>query len=248
MVANISAVLTNDCLSLKRKGSITLIGQSAVAERLRRIVQMATLTDAPVMLVTNSAVAGLDIAAAIHSRSNRALQDFWSIDCSSAQAEPHCLRALACTEDGTIFIDNIMRLPRSLHPFLLRLTQTGNHRIICATTKPGAYMTQECHLPPALSSALSVLALTVPELAERREDVTLLFEAFVHRMPKARRFTVSAAAATILSNHSWAGGFDELVHIVEVMGGQFARHHVSAAQMKAFLAKRGLSACPVSIQ
>jgi len=248
VIAKISADMMPDRSSLNRRGSVLLMGQSAAAEKMRRMVRMTTLTDAPVMIVTGSAVAGLDIAGAIHSRSNRAMQNFRLIDCTRTQAEPNHFSALASADDGTIFIDNLARLPRSLHPFLLRLTQTGNHRIICAATRPVAYMTRECDLPPALSSAISVLTLTVPELAERKADIALLFEAYVHRMPKARRFTVSAAAANILSDHDWAGGFDELAHTVDAMGGQFAGHQASDAQVKAFLERRDLSPCPVATQ
>jgi len=134
-------------------------------------------------------------------------------------------------EGGTLFLDEIGDFPLVLQPKLLRFlqdreyervgdprTQHADVRLIAATNRDLAAEVAAQRFRQDLYYRLDVIALTVPPLRERREDILPiaadLLVALVARYRRpARRFSVAAARA--LEAHAWPGNVRELHNAIE---------------------------------
>jgi DNA-binding NtrC family response regulator len=126
-------------------------------------------------------------------------------------------------DGGTLFLDEIGTLPLAGQAKLLRVLQTGeyerlgsnttrkaNVRIVAATNLPLRDAMREGTFREDLYYRLSVIELTVPALAERRDDVLPLTRAF---LAPGTRLTSDAERA--LLNHSWPGNVRELRNVLQ---------------------------------
>ncbi|MBI2383499.1 MAG: sigma-54-dependent Fis family transcriptional regulator [Gammaproteobacteria bacterium] len=134
-------------------------------------------------------------------------------------------------DGGTLFLDEIGDLPPSIQPKLLRFiqereyervgdphTRVADVRVIAATNRDLHAMVRRFEFREDLYYRPNVIALTLPPLRERREDILPLSERLLLRFVRqydrpARR--VGAAAAASLNNYSWPGNLRELRNVVE---------------------------------
>jgi len=129
-------------------------------------------------------------------------------------------------QGGTVFLDEIGDMPVALQTKLLRvlqersLTPIGSHavvhldcRIIAATNQDLERAIKEQRFRSDLYFRLNVVAIRVPPLRERRQDIPALVE---HTLAKVNRemglncMGLSADAQALLSKHSWPGNVREL--------------------------------------
>ncbi|MBA5606220.1 sigma-54-dependent Fis family transcriptional regulator [Duganella sp. FT3S] len=133
-------------------------------------------------------------------------------------------------EGGSLFLDEIGDLPMELQANLLRFLQEGticrvgatrsvavNARVIAASHVQLQQAVQRGAFREDLYYRLNVLALDVPPLRERRDDVAALAEHFfqlyaAERAPRLRGF--SARAMHLLREHDWPGNVRELINRV----------------------------------
>ncbi len=139
---------------------------------------------------------------------------------------------------GTLFLDEIGELQQELQPKLLRVLQDGevkpiggvetarvDVRVIAATNRDLAALVAGGRFREDLYYRLNVIALHIPPLRERREDIPLLVEHFVARAAeKARRPRPALAdeAVAWLEAQRWPGNVRELKNAIEravVLGG-----------------------------
>lgn len=134
-------------------------------------------------------------------------------------------------DGGTLFLDEIADMSPKLQASLLRVLQEHNFvrlggttrrdsdfRLICATNKPLAEEVSTGRFRADLFYRINVVALRIPPLRERPEDVMPLAMFFLDRYcRKFKRevgpFTPEAAAA--LEAASWPGNVRQLEHVVE---------------------------------
>jgi transcriptional regulator with PAS, ATPase and Fis domain len=138
---------------------------------------------------------------------------------------------------GTLFLDEIGDMPVELQGHLLRFLQDGrivrvggrepirvDVRILAATNVRLREAIAEGRFREDLYYRLNVLALHLPPLRERREDIPLLAdhalrEATAHFGREVSRFTPEAM--DLLRRHDWPGNVRELMAVVRravVMG------------------------------
>jgi two-component system response regulator PilR (NtrC family) len=134
-------------------------------------------------------------------------------------------------EGGTIFLDEIGEMTATMQVKLLRVLQDrrfrrlggteeiqADVRVIAATNQELPRLVADGRFREDLFYRLNVLAVHVPPLRERVEDVPLLAEHFLRQfateMGKPVR-TVSAAAQQLLQNHQWRGNVRELQNAIE---------------------------------
>ncbi|MGH7438043.1 MAG: sigma-54-dependent transcriptional regulator [Polyangiaceae bacterium] len=132
---------------------------------------------------------------------------------------------------GTLFLDEIGELPQNLQVKLLRVLQeehirrlgdtrdvkvdvriiAATHRDLTADVKAGRFRED-------LFYRIHVLAIHVPPLRERRDDVSLLVDHFITRN-NARLGTdirgVSSEARKLLLEYAWPGNVRELENTIE---------------------------------
>jgi DNA-binding NtrC family response regulator len=134
-------------------------------------------------------------------------------------------------EGGTVFLDEIGDISLKTQTDLLRvlqereITRVGgtqnikvDFRCIAATNKDLEKLIEEGKFRPDLFYRLNVFRIELPPLRERRDDIPLLVDHFVHKFSLAmnkRINRVSASAMNLLQQQSWLGNVRELENSVE---------------------------------
>jgi transcriptional regulator with GAF, ATPase, and Fis domain len=137
-------------------------------------------------------------------------------------------------DGGTIFLDELGELDLALQPKLLRVLENReikrvggdrpipvNVRVIAATNRDLRQMVNEGKFREDLYYRLSVVAIELPPLRERPDDVPaivehLLRDASERRFPgEGRVFTVAPDAMARLKGYPWPGNVRELKNTVE---------------------------------
>ncbi|MBX3192566.1 MAG: sigma 54-interacting transcriptional regulator [Labilithrix sp.] len=134
-------------------------------------------------------------------------------------------------DGGTLFLDEVTEMPLSLQSKLLRVLQEGevrpigataerkvNVRIVAATNRNLEKEVAEGRFREDLYYRLKVFPLRVPPLRERREDVALIAEHFLHRF--ATEFGKPAGGFSqqtmeLLQSYDWPGNVRELQNEIQ---------------------------------
>lgn len=137
---------------------------------------------------------------------------------------------LASAEGGTVFLDEIGEMPLDLQAKLLRALQEKeirpvgathrvpiNCRILAATNRDLAAMVEQGRFRKDLYYRLNVVALRIPPLRDRREDVPLLAAHFLNRAGRngGPKYVFSDDALRIMSEYAWPGNVRELENSIE---------------------------------
>jgi two-component system NtrC family response regulator len=138
---------------------------------------------------------------------------------------------LEAAHGGTLFLDEIGELPLPLQPKLLRALQEGRFsrvggtqelasdaRVIAATNRDLAAEVAAGRFRKDLYYRLNVVAVEMPPLRSRREDLPLLVEHLRERFARrhgARTEPFPPAVLRQLVEHSWPGNVRELANVVE---------------------------------
>jgi len=132
-------------------------------------------------------------------------------------------------EGGTLFLDEIGDIEKRLQVKLLRALQENeirpvgddktykvNLRIICATNLDLLEHCETGEFRQDLYYRISVVAIHLPPLRERPEDIMKLAGHFIEKHPEQKRFTaISARARKCLDQYHWPGNIRELQNAVE---------------------------------
>src|SRR6266852_3345169 len=138
---------------------------------------------------------------------------------------------LKAADKGTVLFDEIGDMPLALQIKLLRALQErecyplGSNepvkfdvRMICATNKDLAKEVSEGRFREELLYRINVIAIRLPALRERKDDITLLANHFLRKYEKPlgrspMRF--SKGAMRLLMNYRWPGNVRELENTIE---------------------------------
>jgi two-component system, NtrC family, nitrogen regulation response regulator NtrX len=223
-----------------------LVGNSLPVRNLRQLLKKIAPSNSRVM-VSGPMGAGKELVArAIHTMSSRADGPFVSIAAATMDAEhleeslfgvdngpdmPPRVGALEEAHGGTLYLDEVADMPLETQGKILRvlLEQTFQRvgtskktkvdvRIVSSTSRDLQGMIAEQLFREDLYHRLSVVPVTVPGLAERREDIPELIEHFARTHSSAsgqalRRFADDALA--VLQTRNWTGNVRELRNMVE---------------------------------
>ena len=133
-------------------------------------------------------------------------------------------------DGGTLFIDEIGEISPQIQMGLLRVLETGSFRrlggtknvrvdvrIIAATNRDLSSAIKNGAFREDLFYRLNVVAINVPPLRERSEDIPLLVQHALQssRIPGARRKEMSAESMEILMHYHWPGNIRELFNVLE---------------------------------
>lgn len=127
-------------------------------------------------------------------------------------------------DQGTLFLDEIGEMPLSVQAMLLRVLQEGtirrigaekwlkvNVRIIAATHRDLSQMIQAGTFREDLYYRLAGVAIKLPPLRERIDDIPILIERFLQLDAASGRVQrVSRAAMRCLQAYSWPGNVRQL--------------------------------------
>jgi two-component system, NtrC family, response regulator HydG len=132
---------------------------------------------------------------------------------------------------GTLFLDEIGEMSLSAQVKLLRVLQEGeierlggtqtvkvDVRLVAATNKDLSREVAEGRFREDLYYRPNVVAIRIPSLASRREDIPLLADYFLRRYAQKNGKAVrgfSPEALSLLENYAWPGNVRELEHAIE---------------------------------
>ncbi|WP_072867931.1 sigma-54-dependent transcriptional regulator [Desulfofundulus thermosubterraneus] len=131
---------------------------------------------------------------------------------------------------GTLFLDEIGEASLSIQVKLLRVLETGEFmrvggekpiktdvRVIAATNVDLEQAVREKNFREDLFYRLDVVRLHLPPLRERREDIPVLVEHFLHELSDRglnQNIKISSEAMKIITGYSWPGNVRELVNAI----------------------------------
>ncbi len=226
----------------------TLIGQSLAWRRTMETVMQAAPSVATVLLLGESGTGKELLARAIHENSLRSGGPFIPVNCAAlpetileaelfgyergaftGAVQRHDGRFLQA-DRGTLFLDEIGEIPTHVQVKLLRVLQEGeverlggrttkvDLRLVAATNQDLRAAVKEGRFREDLYYRLNVIALRVPPLRERRDDIPLLAEHFLRLYGErnGRRLSgLSRPAAEALLRYDWPGNVRELENTIE---------------------------------
>ncbi len=134
-------------------------------------------------------------------------------------------------DHGTVFLDEIGEMDLSLQVKLLRVLEDrklrrlgGNRnidinvRIVAATNADLKGSIERKEFREDLYYRLNVFPIHIPPLRERREDISILLEHFLHRFSREFNRSIrgfSREAMDLMNRYHWPGNVRELRNVVE---------------------------------
>lgn len=235
-----------DCLD--ESGNVPLVGQSAAMQEVRRLVAALAPTDVDILINGPTGAGKEVVARAIHSASGRrgpfvaincaALPEsvfesemFGHEAGAFTGAGKRRIGKIEYAHDGTLFLDEIESMPLALQAKLLRVLQErvverlgGNAtipvacRVVAATKDDLQQLSDAGRFRADLYYRLNVVALQLPALRERKDDIPLLAAFLLHQA--ARRFgrpqpEWSSGDLIRWQSHDWPGNVRELRNVID---------------------------------
>ncbi|MBI1177247.1 response regulator [bacterium] len=158
-------------------------------------------------------------------------------------------------DGGTIFLDEIGTMPPVLQSRLLRVLQEKevrrvgdntpiyvNVRVLAATNENLEDKVKDGSFREDLFYRLNVIAINLPSLRERKEDIPLLVGHFLrHRVDSrtGRGFQITRGALDALSAHDWPGNVRELENAIERACAMSENGLIRAADLPPLIAPKG---------
>ena len=245
-------IIENKVLKSKLQSFESLSEMIGESEKIRSIIRTAhqvAPSDSSLLIEGETGCGKEILAHLIVQLSNRKNSPFIKINCAAlsenlleselfghekgAFTGAHQLKKglFEIAHGGTIFLDEIAELSRTIAAKLLRITQDGeftrlgsshplktNVRIISATNKNLKKLVDEKKFREDLFYRLNVVHIEIPPLRERKEDIALLVTHFikVYNKKMNKKITgITKNALQMLMDYNWPGNIRELQNVIE---------------------------------
>ena len=225
-----------------------LVGKSAVMRGIRQSIDKIAPTASRV-LVNGPSGSGKELAArCIHNKSDRRDERFVVANCArlaservdtelfgseSLQSHRRVVGLFEQAHKGTLYFDEICDLPLETQGKIVRAVNEqrfrrvgGNTevvvdvRVISASSRDLAAEISAGRLREDLYYRLGVVPLTMPPLAQRREDIPLLAKHFIALVAKrlgVLPFKISDEVLAAMQGYSWPGNVRQIHNVIETM-------------------------------
>jgi DNA-binding NtrC family response regulator len=231
------------------EGKTELVGGSRGMEQVKRLIEKVAPTNSTVLILGETGTGKELVARAVHQHSLRADKPFVAVNCgalpeslieselfghrkgSFTGADDHRVGLFEVAHGGTIFLDEIGELPKSMQAKLLRVLESGeirrvgdndafevNVRVVCATHRNLPDMVESGDFREDLMYRINTFEIHLPSLRERSNDIQALAEHLFRRFRpnlKADDELFTAEAIDLLAKHSWPGNVRELANVIE---------------------------------
>lgn len=154
-------------------------------------------------------------------------------------------------DNGSLFLDEIGDLPLEMQPKLLRALEEkefervgGNtlirsdFRLIAASNQDLEGMVERGEFRADLFYRLNVVALNIPPLRERADDVVCLANHFLQKIARKTSqppVDFTPTAETLLKQHSWPGNVRELNNVIERTMATLGGDRITPADLPFYL-------------
>ena len=169
------------------------------------------------MLVIGEPGSGKEtFAETAHARSDRG-GAFVRVDCAGL-TESALESARKSAEGGTLFLDEVDELPKATQAKLLRVLESGDVRVVAATSGDLAELEEAGALREGFESSLAGFSITLPPLRKRKLDVAALARMFLARTAArlaVKTSTLSPKTVVLLEGYAWPGNVPELGALID---------------------------------
>lgn len=273
--------LNHQLKALKRRlhsveGQPEMIGSASGIETVRRLISKVAATTATV-LIRGETGTGKELAArAVHNQSPRAEKPFVAVNCGAlpehlieSELFGHRKGAFTGADEsrtglfevasgGTMFLDEIGELPKSMQSKLLRVLESSevrrvgdnesfkvDVRIVCATHRNLGEMVDAGEFREDLMYRINAFEIELPSLVSRLDDIPELAFHLLKRFHADAKQTQTPSecftddALTKLRSHTWPGNVRELANVIEHASILADRLPISEAELPAQFQSRG---------
>ena len=243
--------LTQKYLALRHQvqrleGSPQLVGNTLAMQKVRVLIEKVAPTNSTVMILGETGTGKELVARALHDQSTRADRPFVAINCGALPetlieselfghrkgaftgADDHRVGLFEVADGGTIFLDEIGELPKSMQAKLLRVLESGeirrvgenksttvDVRVVCATHRDLPAMVAEEEFREDLMYRINTFEIHLPALRERIDDVPDLAQHLLSRHRHGGQAVIGDDAIEALLGHVWPGNVRELANVIE---------------------------------
>ena len=246
--------LENKTLALESRlqrveGRSDLIGNSAPMARVHKLIAKIAPTDSAVLILGETGTGKEMVARRIHEQSDRRDAPFVAVNCGAIPenlveseffghrkgaftgADSNRAGLFEVANHGTLFLDELGELDKSMQVKLLRFLESGevrrvgdnepfhvDVRIVCATNRELQQMVSEGTFREDLFFRVNTFEIYLPPLRERLDDIPSLSLHLIARHLK--RDSVPAEmlppdTIRLLQSHHWSGNVRELANVLE---------------------------------
>jgi len=212
-----------------------LLGNSAALKPVDRFIEQAGRVDLSVWIQGEAGTEKSYVAFAIHAVSSRRSRPFVDLECGALASGQTSLAELSerlrSAAGGTIFLRDVDQLPSSLHqPLIGLLTGTagagngtrkrsetppdGAPRLVVSSTEDLHRLACEDRFPRPLVETLCCLALCLPPLRKRKEDIEPLLQSLAARPALRGPRRLSHELTAYFLRYPWPGNLSEMSRIV----------------------------------
>ena len=238
----------NATLRRRAGGEVTFVGSSSAAASVRTQIERVAQTGSRVLISGASGSGKETVARLIHQGSRRADGPFVVVNCSALPAErlelelfgtdgegaSDALRVTGAFEmahGGTLVLKEVADLPLPLQSRLARVLQEQSFtrnggktrvevdvRVLASTAHALQEDSAAGSFREELFHRLNVVALRVPSLSERREDIPELAADLLRRVADATGLpsrVIGEDTLAALQGHDWPGNVRQLRNVIE---------------------------------
>ncbi|WP_079474628.1 sigma-54 interaction domain-containing protein [Marinococcus halophilus] len=223
-----------------------IIGENEEVHRAIQIAKRAAKTKTPVWLSGETGTGKELFAQAIHQESGRT-GEFIAVNCASIpdahleeelfgkevpmQPEYGAVGLLEAAHEGTLFLDEVGNMSMAMQAALLRVLEDSyvrkvgnaapipvNMKIISATNENIEQLVEEGRFRRDLYYRLHVIAVSLPPLRDRIEDLPLLVEYYnTHFSTElgVKPLKITNKAMEAMKQYGWPGNIRELMNVIE---------------------------------
>lgn len=231
---------------LRLEGAPQLIGKTSSMQKVKVLIEKVAPTNSTVLILGETGTGKELVARALHDNSTRAENPFVAINCGALPetlieselfghrkgaftgADDHRVGLFEVAHGGTIFLDEIGELPKSMQAKLLRVLESGeirrvgenkpvtvDVRVVCATHRDLPAMVAEEEFREDLMYRINTFEINLPPLRERIDDVPDLARHLLARHRRGAEAELAEDAVEALRGHVWPGNVRELANVVE---------------------------------
>ena len=231
---------------LRLEGAPQLIGKTPGMQKVKVLIEKVAPTNSTVLILGETGTGKELVARALHDNSMQADNPFVAINCGALPetlieselfghrkgaftgADEHRIGLFEVAHGGTIFLDEIGELPKSMQAKLLRVLESGeirrvgenkpvtvDVRVVCATHRDLPGMVSEEEFREDLMYRINTFEINLPPLRERIDDVPELALHLLARHRRGAEAHFAADAVEALRGHVWPGNVRELANVVE---------------------------------
>ena len=226
-----------------------ILGESSAIDDLKKRLFHLADSDSTVLIEAETGCGKELVAHAIHNLSKRRKNPMIEINCAAIpenlfEAELFGYEEgsftgakrggkegkLELAEKGTLFLDEVDKMPYNMQPKLLRVLQEKEFsriggkmkkmdvRIIAASNRNLLSLVREGKFREDLYYRLNIIRMSIPPLRERKEDIPILVRQEINEMNRKLNKNINGISPQVMrlfNNYSWPGNVRELKNIIE---------------------------------